>query len=193
MFTGIITDKGSLLNRSESNDIIRFDIRTKYDLDTVEMGESIAINGVCLTVVGKDTENNALSFDIIPETLDKTSLGSRTVGETFNIERSLRVGDRISGHFVMGHVDTTIDVLEVIDRGDSKRIFFALPSDFTPYVKMKGSVALDGISLTVSSVEEGRFSVDLIPQTLEETTFGELKGGEKINLEVDMLARYVRD
>lgn len=193
MFTGIITDTGTIVGITESNDIITFDIKTAYDMSSLEIGESVAVQGVCLTVVKIDSAKHVVSFDIIPETLDKTNLGKKQVGDVCNLERSLRAGDRISGHFVQGHVDTTIAVREKVKRGDSLRVYFELPREHTPFIKMKGSVALDGISLTVSSVEQGRFSVDLIPQTLTETTFGELQVGDSINMEIDMLARYVHD
>lgn len=193
MFTGIITDSGKIAAIVEKNEVVRFSIHTKFDLQSVEIGESIALNGVCLTVIEIDTQKNAISFDIIPETLDKTNLGERKVGDVVNLERSMQVGDRISGHFVMGHVDGVTKVVEIVDRGDSQRIYFALPASFKKYVKTKGSIALDGTSLTVSAVEDDRFSVDFVPHTLEVTTFGNVSLGSTINFEIDMLARYVHD
>ena len=193
MFTGIITDKGEIRSITVNNDIVTFEVQTSYDIATIELGESISNNGVCLTVVHINADTSSISFDIIPETLDKTNLGEKEVGDFLNLERSLRVGDMLSGHFVQGHIDTTVSIATIEARGASKRVTFKLPSEYAEYIKMKGSVALNGVSLTVSSVDATTFSVDLIPVTLTETTFGDLIVGDTVNFEIDMLARYVRD
>lgn len=193
MFTGIITDTAKLLSKTMHDGIVTFEVQTSYDTQSVELGESIAHNGVCLTVIAIKHDMSSISFDIIPETLDKTNLGEKEVGDVLNLERSLCVGDKLSGHFVQGHIDTTIKIIGIEPRGASRRVVFELPAEYASYIKMKGAVALNGVSLTVSSVEDTTFSVDLIPVTLTETTFGELTVGDTVNFETDMLARYVRD
>lgn len=188
MFTGIVTDIGTILAASGTNDV-RFDIETRYDLSTVALGASIACNGVCLTVVGK--EKNYFSVDVSGETLSRTTLGSWKTGTEINLERALALGDELGGHMVSGHVDAVATVLAIAEVGGAHRLTVEVPEAFSKYIAEKGSITLDGVSLTVNGVEENSFWVTLIPHTWTHTTFKHLKLGARINLEIDMLARYV--
>lgn len=198
MFTGIVTDKGrvSLLEHRGDTRIV---IETVYPAESLTLGASIACNGACLTVVeagALDTPTplghiSWFAIDASAETLSCTSLGDWSVGTRVNLERSLRVGEELGGHIVSGHVDGVATVTRIEPEGDSKRFFFQTPSPLLPYIASKGSVALDGVSLTVNEVENDGFGVNIIPHTQEVTTFGGLKPGSKVNLEVDLLARYV--
>jgi riboflavin synthase len=188
MFTGIITDIGRVRAVERQGDTL-FTIETAFDMEEVAIGASIAHNGCCLTVIRKGPG----WFDVqaSAETLSKTTLGNWTEGTRVNLERSLKLGDELGGHLVYGHVDGVATVAEVRPEGDSLRITFEAPADLARYVASKGSVALDGVSLTVNEVDGARFGVNLIPHTQVATTFGTLKAGDRVNMEVDMLARYV--
>ncbi|WP_119678588.1 riboflavin synthase [Indioceanicola profundi] len=188
MFTGLITDVGRVAAVEQRGDT-RLTIETRFDMDTVELGASIACNGVCLTVVEKGPDRFAV--DVSGETLSKTTVGSWTVGTPVNLERSLRFGDELGGHLVYGHVDGVLEVLGVKPEGGSHRWTFHAPEHLARFIAPKGSVALDGVSLTVNEVEGAVFGVNIIPHTAEKTSFGTLKPGDRMNLEVDMLARYV--
>ena len=188
MFTGIITDVGRVRAVERQGDT-RFTIETVFDMETVPIGASIANNGVCLTVVEKGPGWFAVQASA--ETLSKTTLGGWTEGTRVNLERALKVGDELGGHIVSGHVDGVATVVEVRPDGESKRYTFEAPANLAKYIASKGSVALDGVSLTVNEVEGARFGVNIIPHTQIATTFGALKPGDRINLEIDMLARYV--
>jgi riboflavin synthase len=153
------------------------------------LGDSIAINGCCLTVV--DAGGDELSFEAGPETLSRTNLGRLIAGSTVNVERSLKVGDRLGGHFVTGHIDGVGQLAERRDEADWSTLSFALPEALAPYLASKGSIAVDGVSLTLVDVEPRRFSVALIPHTLSVTTLGRRQVGDTVNLETDLLAKYV--
>lgn len=200
MFTGIITDigrVGSIRPPSEDRlEDLRVEIETGFDLDTVEIGASICCSGVCLTVVEKmaatETTSNQFAVEISGESLSKTTLGAWDAGTPVNLERSLKVGDELGGHFVFGHVDGLATVVDVQPDGGSERWVFSAPTELMSFIAAKGSVALDGVSLTVNTVEENQFGINLISHTRSATTFGHRKVGDQINLEIDMLARYVR-
>ena len=188
MFTGLISDVGVVRAVSGNGDT-RFVIGANYDMATVAIGASIACDGACLTVVQKDSDS--FSVDVSAETLSCTTLGGWVTDTPVNLERSLRIGEELGGHLVLGHVD---GVAEVIDRradGDSIRFEFEAPADCARFIAQKGSVTLNGASLTVNDVDGARFGVNIIPHTAEVTTFGALQAGCRVNLEVDLLARYV--
>jgi riboflavin synthase len=188
MFTGIITDIGRIAEIEHRGDL-RLTIETRYDLSQVAMGASIASNGVCLTVIEKLA--GAYRVDVSAETIAKTTVGDWVVGTPVNLERSLKLGDELGGHLVYGHVDGIVTVLSVTPDGDSHRWRFQAPANLARYIAAKGSVALNGVSLTVNEVEGDVFGVNIIPHTAVETTFGQIGAGARVNLEVDMLARYV--
>ena len=188
MFTGIITDVGRVRSIERSGDT-RFTIETVFDMETVPIGASIANNGVCLTVVDKGPGWFAVQAS--GETLSKTTLGGWAEGTRVNLERALKMGDELGGHIVSGHVDGVARVVEVRPDGESVRLTFEAPADLEKFVAPKGSVALDGVSLTVNEVDGARFGVNIIPHTQVATTFGQLKPGDAVNMEIDMLARYV--
>jgi riboflavin synthase len=167
----------------------RFEIATAYDMSTVAIGASIACAGVCLTVI----ERGADSFvvDVSNETLARTTLGGWKAGQRINLERPLRAGDELGGHIVSGHVDAVSHVIDRAPDGASVRFTFALPAPLAGYLAPKGSITVDGVSLTVNEVEEGFFGVNLIPHTLEVTSLGTLQPGAGVNLEVDLVARYL--
>ncbi|OYD85451.1 MULTISPECIES: riboflavin synthase [Azospirillum] len=188
MFTGIITDVGRVRAVERQGDT-RFTVETAFAMETVPIGASIANNGVCLTVVEKGPGWFAVQASA--ETLSKTTLGGWAEGTRINLERALKVGDELGGHIVSGHVDGVASVVEVRADGESKRFTFEAPASLAKYIASKGSVALDGVSLTVNEVDGARFGVNIIPHTQDATTFGALKAGDRVNLEIDMLARYV--
>ncbi|RVU39208.1 riboflavin synthase [Hwanghaeella grinnelliae] len=192
MFTGIITDIGSVKSIEQRGDT-RFVIRTRYDMDGVDIGASICCSGACLTVIekGKDGTADWFAVDVSAETLSKTTLGDWRAETPINLERALKVGDELGGHIVSGHVDGVGTVVDSTPEGDSVRWVFDVPDEIAPFVAPKGSVAINGVSLTVNEVEGNRFGVNIIPHTAEHTTFGTLAVGDKVNLEVDPLARYV--
>ena len=188
MFTGLITDIGTVQQLDHRGDL-RARIGTGFDMAGVDMGASIACDGVCLTVVDKGAD--WFDVDISAETLSKTTLGAWTDGQRINLERSLRLGDELGGHIVSGHVDGVAEIIALRDEGDSTRITFEAPEALARFIAPKGSVALDGTSLTVNEVEGCTFGVNLIPHTQEVTTWGAAQVGQKVNLEIDTLARYV--
>ena len=188
MFTGIITDVGAVRKVEKAGDI-RIVIDTQYDTANVDIGASIACSGPCLTVVDKGPGWFAVNASA--ETLSKTTLGSWSEGAKVNLERSLRVGEEMGGHIVTGHVDATAKVAERHPEGDSIRFVLEVPKVLERYVASKGAVALDGISLTVNEVEGNRFGVNIIPHTQRATSFADLQAGDEVNLEIDVLARYV--
>lgn len=188
MFTGLITDIGEVRTVERPGDT-RFTIGTHYDLSAVEIGASIAHSGACLTVVEKGTDWFAV--EVSQETLDCTTLGGWMPGRKINLEQSLRLGAELGGHLVQGHVDGVALVTARHPEGDSLRFSFEAPSELARFIARKGSVALDGISLTVNEVEGCTFGVNIISHTAEHTTLGTAEIGDKVNLEVDLLARYV--
>ena len=193
MFTGIITDIGKV-RKIEARGDTHMVIETAYDTDTIDIGASICCSGVCLTVVDKDED--WFSVDVSAETLSCTSLSDWREGTRINLERALKVGDELGGHIVTGHVDGVGNVLEVEPEGDSRRIRFSMPAELACYIAGKGSVTVNGTSLTVNEVgKDGQgghyFGVNIIPHTQEKTTLGEIAVGDRVNLEIDVLARYV--
>jgi len=192
MFTGIITDVGKISAIEQQGDT-RYVIETAYDPAGIALGASIACDGCCLTVVEKGTMtgSNWFAVDASKETLDCTSLGDWIVGRPVNLERALKVGDELGGHIVSGHVDGVCEITDIRDEGDSKRFVFRVPTNLKKFIAPKGSVTLSGTSLTVNEVEGDSFGVNIIPHTQDVTTWGHAKVGDKINLEIDVLARYV--
>jgi riboflavin synthase len=191
MFTGIVTDVGEVLKVDRAGDL-HARIATSYDPATIDIGASIACDGVCLTVVALGSEPRPwFDVTISGETVSKTNVGGWTPGARVNLERALRLGDELGGHIVSGHVDGVAEVLSVRDEGESTRIRFRAPRELARFIAPKGSVALDGTSLTVNEVEGNEFGVNLIPHTKEVTTWGRIRAGDKVNLEIDTLARYV--
>ena len=192
MFTGIVTDVGRVRALEVRGDT-RFELETAFDLEGVAMGASICCAGVCLTVVAKGPDWFAV--DVSGETLSRSTLGAWRQGTRVNLERSLRMGDELGGHVVAGHVDAVGHVAERRNEGDSVRFDFAAPASLAPYIAEKGSITVDGVSLTVNSVadtDEGcLFGVNIIPHTQQVTTLGGLAAGDAVNLEIDTLARYV--
>ena len=188
MFTGIVKDRGEVRSVAKSGDVT-YEFTTGLQTGDLELGASVACSGVCLTVIDKGPDWFAVAASA--ETLSKTTLGDWAEGSPVNFERSLRLGDEMGGHIVSGHVDGVAEVLAVETEGDSRLFTFTAPESLMAYIAPKGSVALDGVSLTVNWVEGNRFGVNIIGHTLEVTTFGNLKIGDHLNLEIDMLARYV--
>jgi riboflavin synthase len=188
MFTGIITDLGRVRSVSPGG-VTRIVLETAYDTAGIAMGASIACNGACLSVVDKGP--GWLAVDASAETLARTTIGSWTPGTPVNLERPLKLGDELGGHLVSGHVDGLAEITERRPDGDSLRFEIRVPAAFQRFIAPKGSVALDGVSLTVNEVEGELFGVNIIPVTQRETSFGKLAPGERVNLEIDMLARYL--
>lgn len=188
MFTGIVTDIGTVIAREQRGDT-RFRLRTGFDTATIAIGASIACAGVCLTAVQKGPDWFAV--DVSAETLSRTTLGGWREGTRVNLERSLKVGDELGGHIVSGHVDGVAQVAETRAEGDSLRVTFQAPDAIAGFIAEKGSICVDGASLTVNEVKGSRFGVNLIPHTREVTTLGDLRAGTEVNLEIDVLARYV--
>jgi riboflavin synthase len=189
MFTGIITDIGEVIGREGG----RFAIRSSYDARSIDLGASIACDGVCLTVtsVRPDGQGSAFTLDVSNETLSRTTLGEWEPGRAINLERALRAGDELGGHIVSGHVDGLARIQSATADGDSVRFELEALPDLARFVAPKGSIALDGTSLTVNEVMGTRFGINLIPHTLTRTTWGRKKPGDLVNLEVDMFARYM--
>lgn len=191
MFTGIVSDIGEIvsISRGGKAEDRRFVIRTRHDLTPVAIGASIACSGCCLTVVEKEADH--FTVEASGETLDRTHLGDWQAGKRINLELSLKVGDELGGHLVYGHVDGVGTVVSTKPDGGSMRFVFEAPKELARFVATKGSVAVDGVSLTVNEVSGNCFGVNLIPHTQAVTTLGHAKAGQRVNLEVDMLARYV--
>lgn len=194
MFTGIITDIGKIhdLDLTPGRDT-RLVIATSYEPDTIDLGASIACNGCCLTVIDKGTAShgNWFAVEASRETLDRTTLGTWVPGSPVNLERALKVGDELGGHIVSGHVDGVGEVVAIDPVDDSKRFRFRAPRELIRFIAEKGSVAVDGISLTVNNVDNDVFDINIIPHTQQSTTLGTAALGAPVNLEIDMLARYV--
>jgi len=188
MFTGIITDVGRVVTTQRRGDL-RARIATAYDTGGIDIGASIACDGVCLTVVALGPD--WFEVEISAETLSKTNLDGWADGRAVNLERALKVGDELGGHIVSGHVDGLAEVLAVRDEGDSTRVRFRAPEALAGFIAPKGSVALNGTSLTVNEVEGAEFGVNLISHTKTVTTWGRIAPGDRVNLEIDTLARYV--
>ena len=188
MFTGIITDLGEIRTIEVKGDT-RFEIETAYDTEALEIGASVACSGPCLTVVDKGT--GWFAVEASGETLRRTTLGEWAVGTKVNLERAMRVGDELGGHIVSGHVDGTAEIVEMVPEGDSIRFAFVGPGQLARYVAAKGSISLDGVSLTVNEVDGSRFTVNVISHTRAVTNFGNRANGDRVNMEIDTMARYL--
>jgi riboflavin synthase len=191
MFTGIVTDVGTVKSAEQRGDL-RLRIQTGYDLGAIDLGASIACSGTCLTVVDKG--DDWFAVDVSGETQSRTASGLWSEGAKLNLERPLRMGDELGGHIVTGHVDAVGEVVEALPEGDSVRILVQVPRELGAMIAPKGSIALDGVSLTVNEVEDSldgtRFSVNIIPHTAQQTTFAGIAAGRHLNVEIDVLARY---
>lgn len=193
MFTGIVTDIGRVLNVEQRGDL-KARIGTGYDVDGIDIGASIACDGVCLTVIALGREpQNWFDVEISAESVGATNIGRNlwSPGKRLNLERALRVGDELGGHIVSGHVDGVAEVIAIKDEGDSTRFTFRAPETLARFIAPKGSVALNGTSLTVNDVDGAEFGVNIIPHTKTVTTWGEVALGDPVNLEIDTMARYV--
>lgn len=193
MFTGLVTDVGEVRGVERRGDA-RFVIATRYDVDSIELGASIACSGACLTVIDKGRAEAGgawFAVDVSAETLARTALADWREGTRINLERPLRLGDELGGHIVTGHVDGTGSIEDIRPDGDSRRFTFRLPDALAAFVAPKGSIAVNGVSLTVNEVDGGRFGVNIIPYTQTHTTFATNAPGDRVNVEVDLLARYV--
>lgn len=191
MFTGIITDMGEVLELEQKGDL-RARIGTGYDVDGIDIGASIACDGVCLTVIALGrSPRNWFDVQVSAETLSKTNLTDWAPGVRVNLERALKVGDELGGHIVSGHVDGLAEVVGVRPEGDSLRVTFRAPHALAGYIAPKGSVCLNGTSLTVNEVEGTDFGINFIPHTQSVTTWGRVAVGDRVNLEIDTMARYV--
>lgn len=188
MFTGIITDIGEISKIEKQGDM-RAEISTSYDVSSIDIGASIACSGVCLTVVEK--KQGVFAVDISDETINCSNIANWQEGTKINLERALKIGDELGGHIVSGHVDGLAEVKSITKISDSHEVVLVAPENLKLYIAQKGSVTLDGISLTVNKVEDADFLINIIPHTWENTTFCQLQIGSKINLEIDVLARYV--
>lgn len=194
MFTGLVTDIGEIKSVEARNGLTRFVVESGFDLESIEMGASIMHAGVCLTVVdfGEGARGAWFAVEAVPETLAKTVLGDWQAGSRVNLEQSLKLGDELGGHFVFGHVDGVGMIVSVEEEGESFRVTIRPPEAIARYFATKGSAAINGVSLTVAdALPNGDFQVAIIPHTWEVTTLSELQAGSKVNLEIDMLARYV--
>jgi riboflavin synthase len=188
MFTGLVQDIGTVKSIEARGDT-RITIKTSMNLSKTPIGASICCSGVCLTVVQKDA--NSFAVDVSQESLSRSGIGLWTIGTIINLEPSLKLGDELGGHFVFGHVDAQAKIERIKQSGDSHIVTISVPNELAAFVAPKGSVTLDGVSLTVNDVRGNNFTVNIIPHTWEKTTLGLLKAGDKVNFEVDMLARYV--
>jgi len=189
MFTGIIEDKGKVVKVDLRGAMKRLTLAVPFDLTEMQLGDSINVNGVCLTVVEK--KGRAISVDLSPESLQRTTLARVKEADQVNLERALRLSGRLGGHIVTGHIDGIGTITERRMGGNSLYLGVRIPQSLTPYVVQKGSIAIDGISLTVNEVQEDRIRLTLIPYTLEKTTLIEKKVGEEVNIETDILGKYV--
>lgn len=189
VFTGIVRERGHVIAVDGDPDGVVVRIAAPRTAEGVSIGDSVALNGCCLTVV--EVHDGELAFDAVPETLRRTSLGRLEAGSEINVEPALRAGDPLGGHYVQGHVDGVGRVRSVEPEGGGVRMTFDAPDDVVRYCVEKGSIAVDGVSLTVAAVDSAGFAVALVPHTLSETTLHSLETGSEVNLEVDVLAKYV--
>lgn len=189
MFTGLVQKTGRVRSIKDNNGDLRVEIETDMNLSTVQNGASICCSGCCLTVV--DKSEKSFFVDVSQESQKRTIFGAIRVMDRINLESSLRLGDELGGHFVFGHVDATTEILSVKEVGASRCIEISLPNHLVQYVAEKGSITVDGVSLTVNETTRNSFSVNIIPHTWENTTLSDLETGDMVNIEVDMLARYV--
>ena len=192
MFTGLVKDVGEIRDRDEGDESVSFVVATALDVEEFESGESIAVDGVCLTVTACDEQAGTFRVDASAETLRKTALGDREVGDGVHLERALRVGDRLGGHFVQGHVDGVGELSERRRDGDAWELEFRIPAALAQRIIEKGSIAVDGVSLTAYNVQDDAFTVTIVPHTTEHTKLVDYPVGRKVNLEADMLGKYVQ-
>lgn len=193
MFTGIVTDIGCVEDIQSLKQGVCLKISTRYDLKSLEIGASIACSGICLTIVEKGSKHDNISWFAVEaweEALRLTNLAGWTKGTCINLERSLKLGDEMGGHLVFGHIDGLALIIDQKNEGDAVRFFLKVPTQFTPFIVNKGSIALNGTSLTVNCIEDCIFDVLIIRHTLEMTTWGKAKVGDQVNLEIDQFARY---
>ena len=189
MFTGIIKTIGEIQAIMKENDSLRFFISCPKIFENVDQGSSVCVSGVCLTVTGKDNSN--LIFEVMPETIRKSILGTVKVGDKLNLENSLLVGDEMGGHFVYGHVNTVGRVVNIENEGEDKLVSVEVVDEFEKYLVDEGSIAIDGVSLTIARTNKNIFTVSLIQYTLAETSLGSLKVGDSVNIEFDMMLKYL--
>jgi riboflavin synthase len=189
MFTGLVEEKGILINKIKTGDGLRLVFNAKIVFSDLEIGSSISVNGVCLTVV--ELNKDSFAVDTIEETLKKTNLGRLNINDSVNLERPLKADARLGGHFVLGHVDTTGTVESVAELSNSHFVTISFPENFQKYLIYVGSVAIDGVSMTVAEIKNNSFSVGVIPHTWAETVFSSKKPGDTVNLEFDVLGKYV--
>lgn len=191
MFTGIIEGTGKVkkLSRSKNRSALQISIDLGKNSKGLKLGQSVALNGVCLTVIGR--KKTTCNFEMIEETAKKTDLGNLRPESIVNVERSLKAGERLEGHFVLGHVDGTGVIKKIIKKPKEVQIWFAVPKNLSKYIVKKGSIAIDGISLTVVDVQKNQVSVCLIPHTIKITNFKTKKIGDKVNIETDILGKYI--
>jgi riboflavin synthase len=189
VFTGIVRERGRVASLTGGADGVRLEIEAPETAAHAGIGDSVAIDGCCLTAV--EIRDGRIAFDAVPETLRRTSLGRLEPGEAVNVEPALRADARLDGHFVQGHVDGVGSVRSLTREGEGLRVWFDAPAEILRYAVEKGSVAVEGVSLTVAELDDGGFAVALVPHTLAVTTLGELAPGRLVNLEADVLAKYV--
>jgi riboflavin synthase len=190
MYSGIVTNQGTVIKRQLRGTSIRFGFRFRRPEKTIKLGESIAVDGVCLTIAGM--VSNGFEADVVRETLQATTLGNLNPGSRVNLERSLKVGDEIGGHFVTGHIDGTGRIRHIEKRKKNWLITFEPPKEIMKCLAQKGSIAVDGISLTIQSLTQKHFNITIIPHTLKETTLGRKTVGDLVNLEIDLITRYLK-
>jgi riboflavin synthase len=189
MFTGLIEDVGRVVRLDRRGSSAALTVTTALPVAEIRTGDSVAVNGVCLTMVS--SSGTALTFDVSPETLDRSGLGRLAAGDPVNLERALRLSDRLGGHLVTGHIDCQAEVTARREESGNIILSFALPPESLRYVVPKGSAAVDGISLTVNSVSQSGFQVNIIPHTAAQTTLLRIKPGDRVNIETDIIGRYV--
>ena len=189
MFTGIVRELGRIAAVDGTSDGVRIVVEAQDTAGDADVGDSVAINGVCLTVT--DAANGALAFDAVPETLRRSSLGTLAPGQRVNVEPVLQAGEPLGGHYVQGHVDGVGEIRQSEPEGDGKRVWIDLPVELRRYLVEKGSVAVEGVSLTVAELDAEGFAVALVPHTMAVTTLGDRTAGDRVNIEVDILAKYV--
>ncbi len=189
MFTGIVQGTGTLLSRKSAGGGMAFELQAGFQITDPEEGESIAVNGACLTAY--NIRSDRFTVDVSPESLSRTTLGTLIVGGRVNLERALRLSDRLGGHLVSGHVDCVGILKGIRQEGAFTILVFSVPAEQDRYIIEKGSISVDGISLTVNACSKGSFSVSIIPHTMQATTLGQLKSGSRVNIEVDIIGKYV--
>lgn len=190
MFNGIICEVGEIIKAEDSPDLKKVWIKAPNTVADKKIGASISVDGICSTITEINTDTFATEY--MPETLQKTTAGTFLQGKKVNLETPIKFGDPIDGHLVLGHVDTAVKVLDLKQEGNNTALIIEIPADLMKYTAIKGSITINGVALTISHIEQGAVTVSLIPHTLEQTTLNQLKAGDQINIEVDMIARYLK-